>query len=596
MSKSWVLAIILSIAVSPACDAQDSDQETARRIESLFADISENDPGCAVGIVREGETILKRGFGLASVAFDAPNESSTVFEIASGSKTVTSACIALLMDQGKIHPDDDVRDHIPELNLNKAVRIRHLLRCESGVWAQFHIMPLAGWSNVPVHSPYTKNDFLTVLSGQRRLPFEPGSDFQYGSGDTFLLGIVVERVSGKPLAEFAKEFLFKPLGMTRTWFLEDPAAVVKNRAVGHWKSPAGWASGDHFPATAWYQWNASAFLGGGGSVVTCVDDLLRWSRIYQEELLPRGKYIDELTREGSVLGNRFVLDVDAYLKRMNKHPENPPPGTYRGAPRIQITGGYWGFTCCLSHFPNHDTTIICLSNSDSISAIVKAKQMADVVLEDVFSPRPDAAKSDEKEKFSELTNQQLKRFEGSYRRKGNHPILRINAAQGSLRVVNGFGDTAILRPLSQTRFKPVGSSGFYPSAVFDFEVRPESGLAVSVALASFDNGLHEEYIHQRVQEAEDYDDDALRQFSGTYISDELGAIYRFRVGDGHLELRVGSRRWEPMKPLEADEFSPIVKDPHNTRFIRFTRNDAGSVDGFSVGFWRIRSLRFRKLE
>ena len=107
------------------------------------------------------------------------------------------------------------------------VRVRHMVQCRSGLWEPFHIMPLAGWGNPPVHSPYSEADVLTVLCGQRTLPFEPGTQFHYGSGDYYLLGLIVRRVTGKSLAEFARENLFEPLGMTRTFYEEDPTRVVK---------------------------------------------------------------------------------------------------------------------------------------------------------------------------------------------------------------------------------------------------------------------------------------------------------------------------------------------------------------------------------
>ncbi len=577
-------------------NADDSPTEKLQRVDELFADtVGTDQPGCAVGIMREGRVIYSKGFGAASVAFGAPNSSSTAFEIASASKTFTAACIALLMDQGSISPDDEVKKFIPELQLNKPVSIRNMLRCESGIWAQFHIMPLAGWDNVPVHSPYSKEDLLTVLSGQRALPFEPGSQFQYGSGDTFLLGIVVERVSGKSLAQFAKENLFTPLGMTRTWYLEDPSLTVRNRAVGHWKRKASWASGDHSPAMQWHEWNATAFLGGGGSAVTCVDDMLRWSRIYQEDLLPRGKYINELTEQGTVLGNRFVLDVDAYLKRVNKHSDNPPAGSYRGVKRIQTTGGYWGFTACTSHFPEYDTTIVCLSNSDYVSAIGKSRQISDIILADVLAPLPEEPGNEEDIEFAVLDRQLLQQVAGAYRRKGNHPIWKFAVEGNGLILDDAFGGKIALKPLSNTRFKPTGESHFRPSAVFEFDV-DGPGSAVGVTLSSIDRGLHEVLEFERVEAVTSAAPQSLEEYSGLYISDELGAIYRFRVDRAKLQLRVGSRRWETLQPLVKDEFSPIVDDPHNTRFIRFTRNSSNMVDGFSIGFWRIHGLRFDRVK
>ena len=589
------LAAVAIGSYAQSCIA-DEPSDRVSRIERLFADIAAGDPGCSIGVVRDGELILKRGFGLASVAFDAPNDTATAFEIASGSKSFTAACIALLMDQGKLSPDDDIRELLPELNFNTRVRIRDMLRCESGIWAQFHIMPLAGWDNVPHHSPYSKEDQFTVLCGQHELPFEPGSEFQYGSGDTFLLGILVERLSGQSLGQFAHENLFKPLGMTRTWYLEDPTVAVKNRAIGHWQNPARWTSAaDLFPGTDWNEWNASAFLGGGGSVVTCVDDLLKWSRIYQEPLLPRGTYIDEFTSDGTVLGNRFVLDVDAYLKRMHDHPDNPLPGSYRGLQRMQITGGYWGFTCCFAHFPEHNTTIVCLSNSDTVSAFGKSRRIADIVLEDVLAPLDEPAPSESAD-FVSLSPDQLGGFAGAYRIPGNNPIARVEATPDGLRFNTGFNEQTDLRAISETAFREVEPNIFHATAVFNFDVDPATDQATTLRISSTSGGLIQTDTFERVELAATYDRPALAQFAGMYVSDELGVIYRVRVAEDALELRVGGRRWERMQPLESDEFSPIVENPHNTRFLRFTRDAAGHVDGFSIGFWRIRGLKFDKVE
>ena len=158
------LLCLLCVMVTGRCAAQDLSPESLGQVERLFSEVSKtDDPGCAIGIMRHGEVVLAEGFGAASVAFRRPNNPSTAFEIASGSKTFTCVCVAMLMDQKRLSPDDDIRKIIPELNLNQPVLIRHLLRCESGVWAQFHIMPLAGWDNVPVHSPYSKEDVFTVL-------------------------------------------------------------------------------------------------------------------------------------------------------------------------------------------------------------------------------------------------------------------------------------------------------------------------------------------------------------------------------------------------------------------------------------------------
>jgi CubicO group peptidase (beta-lactamase class C family) len=97
---------------------------------------------------------------------------------------------------------------------------------------------LVGWENDSAH---TAADFLSLLTGQKALPFKPGEQFAYSSGDYFLLGLIVKRASGQSLAQFAKERVFEPLGMSRTFFAEDESLVVKDRAVGDpWHpGPAG---------------------------------------------------------------------------------------------------------------------------------------------------------------------------------------------------------------------------------------------------------------------------------------------------------------------------------------------------------------------
>src|SRR5262249_17916756 len=157
------------------------------------------------------------------------------------------------------------------------------------------------------------------LSGQKKLPFQPGTQFRYGGGDYYLLGLIVQRVTGKSLAQFARANLFDPLGMKRTFFETDPTRVVKNRAVGHYRA------GD-----AWRQWRANAYSPGGAGLKSCVADLYLWDQNFYANRLPKGKYMNEFIREGMLLGNRYVLDVDAYFKEIQQQVQNEPAGKYRG--------------------------------------------------------------------------------------------------------------------------------------------------------------------------------------------------------------------------------------------------------------------------
>lgn len=560
--------------------------ELAARVDELFSKWNDPDvPGCAVGIVRQGKLIYSKGFGSANLDYDVPNSPQTIFEIASASKSFTCACLALLMDQGKIRPEDDLRKFVPEMHpFDPPVRIEHMVRCRSGLWNQFHIMPLAGWDNEPVGSPYSAADLFTVLCGQKKLPFEPGTQFEYASGEYYLLGLIVERVSGRSLADFARENLFEPLGMTRTFFEQDPTLVVKNRAVGHLQQDG-----------AWHQSRVNFYLAGGAGVKSCVDDLYRWDQNFYANRLPTGKYFDEFIREGTLLGNRYVLDVDAYLKQRQPGVENPPAGQYRGLKRMQFTGGLWGMSAAMSRFPEQQFTAICLSNNDDIAAFIKTREIADLYLADALDPLPAAPPAGQSEEFVTLPAADIADKAGAYRLVGNGRIWQLTVKNGDLHLVDQFHKAWRLKPLSSTEFRAVGESPFYQSARFHFR-RETPDQPYSMTLESNDNGFRDVIRFDRVELIDPAVPD-LAAYAGEYVSDELAANYRFAVKEGGLWLRVGSRRWERLDPTVLDEFIPHVRTPHDNRIIRFLRDGNDQIRGFAITFWAVKNLEFtRRIE
>lgn len=582
---AWFLIVLAVVVEGGRCTTPvQAEEPTSAEVDALFAEWNRSDePGCAVGIIQDGELIYSRGFGAANLEFETPNTAQTVFEIASASKSFTSACVALLMDQGRIDPGDDMRRFLPELHkFDSPVRIRHMLQCRSGLWAQWHIMPLAGWDNVPVHHAYTRDDLYTVLSGQRTLPFEPGSEFQYSSGDYFWLGEIVERVSGQSLPDFARENLFEPLGMASTYYEADPSLVVRNRATGYYEED-----------DVWRQWRNNGYPAGGGGVNTTIEDLARWNANFDDNQLPRGEYFDEFLTEGTLLGNRYCLDVDAYRKHVHPESTNSPLGTYRGLKRIQFTGGFWGMTAAMARFPEQRFTAICLSNNDSLSPFRKVEEIADLYLADLLEPLPEPP-ADEEIRSEPLTREELAALAGDYR-IDDRSIWRIIVRDGGLTLIDHLHGEFELAPINRDRFRPVGETRFYDSARFDFHRDNASGKCDSVTLSSIERGFSEQYELLPV-EIMNPTESELEDYAGEFVSDELGATYRFKVEDDALWLRVGARRWEQLDPTVRDEFTPHNRTAHDQRFLRFRRDDDGGVDGLSTVFWRIRGVRFDKRE
>jgi CubicO group peptidase (beta-lactamase class C family) len=177
------LALVASLLVSSWTASADSTPEA--QVDELFARWNRREvPGCAVAIVRDGAVVYAKGFGAAHLDYEVPNTPETVFDVGSMAKSFTCACVALLLDRGQIAVDDDVRKYVGELRQrDPPVRVRDLIRCRSGIWDQWHLVQLVGWSSEPIQAPFSDAELLTLLGGQKSLPFEPGSKFQYGSSD-----------------------------------------------------------------------------------------------------------------------------------------------------------------------------------------------------------------------------------------------------------------------------------------------------------------------------------------------------------------------------------------------------------------------------
>jgi CubicO group peptidase (beta-lactamase class C family) len=585
-TRGRLLALVLAVAAGGKVSSQErsaaAPAELASGVDELFAKWNRQDsPGCAVGIVRDGELIYSKGFGSADLEHKAPNTPQTVFEMASFSKSLTCVCVALLMDEGKIAPGDELGKFVPQMHsFNPPIRVQDLVRCKSGVWDQISLPILVGWDNAPRQAPLTEADFLSLLAGQKTLPFRPGTEFRYGSGDYFLLAQIVKRVSGQSLAQFARERIFQPLGMSRTFFDADPTLVVSERAVGHYK-PDG---------EAWHLWRPTT----DGGFRTCVEDLYRWDRCFQENRLPRGKYLDEFLQEGTLLGNRYCLDVDAYVKEVRPETRrDSPPGQYRGLKRRQFTGGAWGFGAAMSQFPEQRFTVICLSNCDEIVPWTINSKIADLHLADRLQARPSSTAGPPPSELPTVavSAEELRDKVGAYRMQNTGAIWQIALKDGRLEVLDHLLKSTPLRPLAADRFDPDGPR-FYSTTQFVFS-RPAADAPLRFTSEWDEPGERGSLVFEAVKLVNPTGDE-LTEYAGEYVSEELAATYRVAVRDGQILLRVNSRRWEQLDATVADEFVPHVREPADGRIFTFLRNGERQVTGLSVKYFRIDGVRFAK--
>ena len=219
-------------------------------------------PGHAAGVYRDGALVAQAGAGCAVIEHDVAIGPGTMFDIASASKQFTAACLVLLQADGVLSLDDDVRAHLPGLRLRAPVTLRQCLSHTGGLRECYALCELAG---VPV-AGMDETRLMRLIAGQRDLDFPPGTGWSYANTGYVLAAAVVRRRTGRPLAEFAAQRLFGPLGMHVTRFRDDLAVPVAGLATGYTPAPGG----------GWHRVDITEETVGDGGVVTSLSDLAGW--------------------------------------------------------------------------------------------------------------------------------------------------------------------------------------------------------------------------------------------------------------------------------------------------------------------------------
>ena len=448
-AASGLAAILLLWNASSAAN-KNSDEKSAAAVDEVFSDLAKpGSPGCALGVYRDGKIIYAKGYGLANIEENVPINPQSVFDIGSTSKQFTAASILLLEKQGKLAVTDDVRKYLPELpDYGQKISILQLLNHTSGLRDYLALMELAG---INTDSVTTDEDALALINRQKGLNFAPGSDWLYSNTGFFLLSVIVKRVSGKTLREFAAENIFTPLEMTHTQFRDDHASLIANRALAY----------DEREKKDGYTLNVSYFeQTGDGAVHTSVEDLLKWDENFYSPRVGGQDFLNELQERGK-LNSGKVLDYTKGLFLQD----------YRGLHSVSHGGAWGGYRAELLRFPEQHFSVACLCNVGNAHPTKRAHEVADVYLGSLMKPKeqrkPEEAEKKEKTEIS-LTAQQLQSYAGDYWSEELGVAYRLAVADGRIKVVamrDGSGSPRVnnfpaelLRSTGTDEFE-VGKSG-----------------------------------------------------------------------------------------------------------------------------------------
>jgi CubicO group peptidase (beta-lactamase class C family) len=540
MRFGGIVIIAIGLFVSFPSLAADVSQQ---QVDQIFAAYNKpSSPGCALGVIRDGNFVYRKGYGMGSLEFGVPLSSQSVFYMGSVSKQFTAASVVLAAEQGFLSLDDTIRKYIPELpDYGEPITLRQLLHHTSGLPDYLALIYISGRNAEDLHPTAESID---LVARQKVLNFKPGAEYQYSNTNYLLLGEVVKRATKKSLSVFAAENIFRPLGMSHTRFYDDHTVVVPGRV-------SAYRPGDN--GNFLVDWSTNYENVGGGGVMTTVDDLLLWDRNFYENKIGNRTFLKEMQTRGSLAdGSSSDYALGLSLK------------SYRGLPIVGHDGGMFGYRTYLFRFPDQRFSVICLCNVESADPESLSRKVADIYLE----------KQLEKPRKAVAPGNDVSVVEGRYFDSRMHFPVSFPLEHGNL-MLQGH----VLEPIGPNAFEDpiVGGTVTFSGSGQAMKATTVYNHAVTFTGAKIEN-LH-------------LDDATLSTYAGIYRNTELDATYKLSVESGNLTLRMNWNSVIKLEPVVQNEFSG------GGITLVFRKDGRGRVSGLSVfAGWDgvIRNMKFEK--
>lgn len=544
--------------ISGTLNAQE-DPSLAARTDSIFAPWDKPDsPGCVCAVMRDGRIVHQRGYGVANLELDVPLGPESVLYIGSTSKQFTAASIALLALRDQLSLDEDIRTYLPEMqDFGEPITVRHLLHHTSGIRDYYGLLGLTEWTD----KVYFNNEQVyELLARQRTLNFSPGDEELYSNSNYVLLAEIVRRVSGKSLADFAREDIFQPLGMNATRFGDDYRTVVKHRA------------GSYAPGIGGFRRYLVQFDGyGAGGLLTTVGDLHRWDENFYHPQVG-GPELLALIHERGKLNDGTELTYAFGLSH----------GEYRGLRTVDHGGAFKGFRAQLLRFPSQHFSVAVLCNLATLNPASLALRVADIYLEDQLGPEAAEPSFDPPPTIA-VAEAELQRFAGRYWNPNLRAVRRIYVNDGTLMYDRGSGSESPLGAVADGEFVMLGVG-------VDVRVHFDAAMGGSPKQMTVvvDGGPP---VVARAFEPWTPTRDELESYVGRYFSEELETEHTIALGPDGRRLIVH------VKHRELTRLNPVMRDVFvagGSNSMTFSRNAQGGIEAYEVDGGRVRHVRFAR--
>ena len=526
-----------------------------KQVDELFSEWDKtNSPGCVIAIIYNGKIVYKHGYGMANLELNVPLTSLSVFYLASVSKQFTAMAIGLLVEDEKIALTDDIRKYLPELpDYGDPITIEHLIYHTGGIRDYLELGNLVGKRMEDV---WREDETMKVIARQKELNFPPGDQFFYSNSGYVLLAVIVKRITGKSLGEFADENIFQPLDMENTVFKGDHKLIIKNRVSGYSRRPDGDFTNEYH--------NLQTV--GDGGLYTNVDDLFLWDQNFYNNKLGKG--------------TQGLIDLLYTTTPLNdgtdqKYAFGLMHHTYRGLKVLQHGGDLNGARTQMTRFPDQKFTVICLSNLGDFNPGKMVFEIVDIYLADYLEPKED----DPSPEAIKLTGQELASKVGLYHSTKTGMTRRVEIEDGKLIIPLMKELTLTMLPLDKNRFNVVG----FPVEIVFKSIKGGERLQMSEVFGNEPTITYESTV------VADPIPDELTAYIGRYHSDELDTDYILEIEDDQLVLKHSRIDDNILRPTVKDGFSGNGID------IIFMRDDQNIISNFRLYSFGARNIHFVRM-
>ncbi len=458
MIQVMLSATTVAVCLTPTAAAQTVAQPALElRIDSIAraAVVRGMSAGLSIAVVFRSDTLTLDGFGYADLELRVPATARTVYRIGSLTKQFTALAIMQLVERGRLSLEDGLTDLLPEFSeRGNGITVRHLLTHTSGIKSYTELgMP---WRS-KIRLDLTRREMVELFKDEP-LEFRPGTRYAYSNSGYFLLGMIIEEVSGQPYDEYLRQHVFRPLGLSATYYC-DNTTIILHRAEGYTRTSTGLANDEPISMTHPF---------AAGALCSNVIDLLAWQAGLLQHRLIRPWSFEQMTTPATLLdGQRTTYGFGLGVTELDGHR------------LFAHGGGINGFNAYMAHLPDDSLTVIVLANTEESNPWDIARDIIRVTLGTIPPPIGEVP----------LSAEDRMRYLGYY---------KVGDLQ--LRVFER-GDHLMAQALGQPAFELVHQgrhrfvAGYDHTVEIEFEVR--SNLSVGLTLTRGEEVMHGPRLPER---------------------------------------------------------------------------------------------------